>query len=700
MERLPGRRLKRKDLSITLQLCMTAQAGLQGVSYPVWLKSSGTRADRSSPGKRPNVETGGKRAPTDPAALVEDTNHHELHDGIDETTALEQILNEHHAVEASNAIEEDALEARENFAQEETVRDLLQENADPIVEVDAELDTRTDCTTDLKDHPMIAEGRVAIDGAEAAYNLVVEPTPASESKVDDPLEGKAEGTTAYMIENVKAEKVGPMQVIESVVEANVETPVPTAKKGNLTPASRIKILSPQEPQSPQIGTTLLRRESLRSKSSPRKKGSAQKSKTPQKRQGLKKRDTLQEREILQQFNAAVSPHQKLIADNPENLAHHDGNTSPSKHSPTSNKIIAENPPSTNIFCNDSNDEPAAEVGTISQSENAVSTEDVIAGNNLVEAIEVIQQSPDSDEEMGKSAVNDVSLTLVAKQIVDGADDSLAGSEAEGAARCTPKSGEKTDLPIRKTRSGTRISDDTSVLKDFLNRAQAKKAAKNPPTLSAEVTPLPGSPTRRSPRKALKPHSADLSSSQKCSRPRRGPSTPPRKAAVEEIESSDENETGQEATAFRRSTRTRLPAPTKTPPGVPSFIPVRRGDGSDQVVLQKSHAQETAIVTRANTRRNKGQSKPPALALQHLPANSPVKMTAKERADRAKTVVWAEQLASYCEVKDAPDEPDEQRPKVRRIKGLGPVNGTPAKKSTVTGPCSNGTPAPKRRSKTR
>ena len=702
MERLLGKTVKEKDLPNTLQRCTTAQAGLRSVGHPAWLKPLGVKADRSSPGKKPNVESGGERQPSHPIALVEFNDHAKLHDGMDETAGAARTPNEHHHTKATNAVEEDVLEARECPVQEKTVRDLLQSNTDPTAEIDAEADTRIDCTTSLQEDRMVAEGNLETDGAETVQNAVVEQMPTSESNVENPPDEMAEGETAKMTENLvcEAENVGSEQVMDSIIEADLKTPVSTARKSNLTPTSRIKVDSLQDPHSPQIGTTLLRRESLRSKSSPRKKGSAQKNITPQKRQGLKKRDTLQEREILQQFNAAASPHQGLIADNPDRLAHRDGETSPNKHLPSSDAVNTESAPSIDALCDDPNHELAAEVGIIGQSEDAVPTEDVIAGKDLVTEIRVKQGCPDSDEEVGNSAINDVSLSLAAEQCVDGADDSVAGSEAERASRGTPKSSEKTDLPIRKTRSGTRISDDTSVLKDFLNRAQAKKAAKNPPTLSAEVPRLAGSPTRRSPRKALKPHGTDLNSPQKHSRLTKGPSTPPRKAVVEEVESSDENETGQELTAFRRSTRARLPAPTKTPPGVTSFIPVRRGDGSDQVVLQKSYAQETAIVTRANTRRNKGQSKPPALALQHLPAHSPVKMTTKEGADRAKTVVWAEYLASYCEVKDAPDEPDEQRPKVRRMRGLGPVNGTPAKKSTVTGPGSNGTPAPKRRSKTR
>ena len=126
--------------------------------------------------------------------------------------------------------------------------------------------------------------------------------------------------------------------------------------------------------------------------------------------------------------------------------------------------------------------------------------------------------------------------------------------------------------------------------------------------------------------------------------------------------------------------------------------MRRADGTDPVVLQKSQAQELAVTTRANTRRNKGQSKPPLLALQDLASESAdVASTAKEGAEKAKSVAWAERLASYQGAKDEADDAEEMRPKVRRLRGLGTVNGTPAaKRRTAVVSTSNGTAAPKRR----
>ena len=111
-----------------------------------------------------------------------------------------------------------------------------------------------------------------------------------------------------------------------------------------------------------------------------------------------------------------------------------------------------------------------------------------------------------------------------------------------------------------------------------------------------------------------------------------------------------------------------------------------------------------MFTRANTRRNKGQAKPPLLALQDLPVESgEVATTIKQGAAQAKAVAWAEKLASYQDSSNAREEAgDDQRPKIRRMRAPGAaVNGTPAaKKTTAVVASSNGTPAPKRRGKIR
>jgi len=258
------------------------------------------------------------------------------------------------------------------------------------------------------------------------------------------------------------------------------------------------------------------------------------------------------------------------------------------------------------------------------------------------------------------------------------------------------------MPVKTTRSGARFSDDTNLLKDFLNRAQAKKMIKKPTSL-----PPPTSP-RRSPRKALTELTSNSPSPQKPKDLANRPGTPPGKQRLDAFSLDDVDELTVEPTSCRRSTRTRLPAPAKAPAGAPSFIPVRRADGTDAVVLQKSMAQELAVQTRANTRRNKGQSKPPNVALQNLTAETVETSSTRMHAhENPKSVGWDERLVYYSQPdhpnaaeEEGKEETEEKRPKGRRLRGLGAANRTPASKRVAEVTIPNGTPAPRRRGKLR
>lgn len=264
------------------------------------------------------------------------------------------------------------------------------------------------------------------------------------------------------------------------------------------------------------------------------------------------------------------------------------------------------------------------------------------------------------------------------------------------------------MPVKTTRSGARFSDDTNLLKDFLNRAQAKKMVRD--IKKPASAPPPTSP-RRSPRKALTELTSNSPSPQKPKDLANRPGTPPGKQRLDAFSFDDVDELTAEPTSCRRSTRTRLPAPAKAPPGAPSFIPVRRADGTDAVVLQKSMAQELAVQTRANTRRNKGQSKPPNLALQNLTAETVETSSTRMHAhENSKSVGWDERLVYYSQPdhpnaaeevgKEEKEEKEEKRPKGRKLRGLGATNRTLASKRVAEVTIPNGTPAPRRRGRLR
>ena len=274
-------------------------------------------------------------------------------------------------------------------------------------------------------------------------------------------------------------------------------------------------------------------------------------------------------------------------------------------------------------------------------------------------------------------------------------------DAANALHAIDNNKELAMMPVKTTRSGARFSDDTNLLKDFLNRAQAKKMIRGI-ELPASEAPAPS--PRGSSRNALTELTSNPPSPHKPNDLASRPGTPPGKQRLDAYAMDDDvDELTAEPTSCRRSTRTRLPAPTKAPPGAPSFIPVRRADGTDPVVLQKSQAQELAIQTRANTRRNKGQSKPPRVALQHLTAETVETMSTRMHAnENSKCVGWDERLVYYRDCPDATREEgkEEKRPKVRRLRGLGSANGTPAVKRVADVVVPPGTAAPRRGGKLR
>ncbi|KAL8718466.1 MAG: hypothetical protein Q9225_004397 [Loekoesia sp. 1 TL-2023] len=271
-------------------------------------------------------------------------------------------------------------------------------------------------------------------------------------------------------------------------------------------------------------------------------------------------------------------------------------------------------------------------------------------------------------------------------------------------KATDPENEFVKSPRKSARSGPRFSDDTVMLKDFLSRAQARKQAKG---ASSTAGPLAAATSpRRSPRKALASLDSNSPSPHKAREVANRAGTPPGKVKLGEVQLEDVDETTGDASPVRRSTRKRLPGPAKTATGAPSFIPVRRADGTDPVVLQKSVAQELALVTRTNTRRNKGQAKPPAIILKSLNVEEVEEETKGGHALRScKSVGWDKKLVYYQDgmegQADGEVKVEEKRPKARRLRGLGAGNGTPApKRRTADVLSSNGTPASKRHGRMR
>ena len=254
-----------------------------------------------------------------------------------------------------------------------------------------------------------------------------------------------------------------------------------------------------------------------------------------------------------------------------------------------------------------------------------------------------------------------------------------------------------EQPESRTRSGARFSDDTTLLKDFLHRAQARKAGKVQKNVSS------ASDIIASPRKPLAVIDKNSPSPKKSKSRANRLFTPPGKPKVESVLDGENPLNGPGS--CRRSARTKSPAPSKILSGAPSLIPVRRADSTEHVVLQRSDAQELATVTRANTRRNKGHAKPPKLMLESIAPEVPdTWLDATHPKGSVKAVSWDETLAYFFTTTEGEDEKEKQtkaRPKAKRLKGLGATNGTPAPRKMITDMAtSNGEVALKCRTKTR
>lgn len=277
-------------------------------------------------------------------------------------------------------------------------------------------------------------------------------------------------------------------------------------------------------------------------------------------------------------------------------------------------------------------------------------------------------------------------------------------------------------------------EDVALLSEFLSRAQAKRAAN-----AAMMPNKPEESAVKSPRRALEELDKNSPSPQKIQ-----VSTPSKRAdkvgdnardtvadspTPKSLPSHDINEdTAREESspsARRRSTRTKLLKAPQTQthsqrPAVPNQIPVRRANGTEFVFLQRTEAQELALVTRKNTRRNKGNAVLPKYFLKQDQSSSNDRSTQEsgdakgQRRSRSglKQVSWRdEELVEYAPERQfeslesaSPERksgksrshalPATPSKKVRRINIAGPAS-TSTSTNPIMKPLSVGTPIPKR-----
>lgn len=217
------------------------------------------------------------------------------------------------------------------------------------------------------------------------------------------------------------------------------------------------------------------------------------------------------------------------------------------------------------------------------------------------------------------------------------------------------------LPVRKI--GILDGDDAEVISDFLSKARAKRATNTPVKGDASVDRIPESPTPsarrvlkavdgnspRSYRRHMSPEKLQPPDFYFNRRPSRIVSSKP--ADQKPIEGSVASSSPAAEVIIEHA---------RHQPKVPDQIPTRRRKGTEFVFMQRTDDQQTALLTKANTRLNKG-SKPPHKLLPILNkaiaalGTDPKDDQHRHRDLSKKQVKWNDAaLIEYCEERKVPE----------------------------------------------
>jgi hypothetical protein len=252
-----------------------------------------------------------------------------------------------------------------------------------------------------------------------------------------------------------------------------------------------------------------------------------------------------------------------------------------------------------------------------------------------------------------------------------------GSEDQGNSQLESPPSQNLPTPAQDitSRPPDDIQDeDTDYLHAFLTRAKAKRAARE--ASPQKVERISHSPMTRS-RAALVPLSTNSAS--------------PKKTNKHDLDTNYESEgldINKEGSPCRRSGRTRVNRTEKPPKVTPSTIPVRRSKGTEFIFLQSNDTAQVALTTRTNTKRNKGEAVMPKIKLQALSQAQKSKSPSKSpKVRKGKEVSWKDEPTYFgVDVDDVEGTGEERKegdkPRARKLRRPGAVNGTPAPKKTV------------------
>lgn len=285
-------------------------------------------------------------------------------------------------------------------------------------------------------------------------------------------------------------------------------------------------------------------------------------------------------------------------------------------------------------------------------------------------------------------------------------------ELPGSSTPNPSTTELIETISENTAAHAFDHDDTDMLRNFLTRVKANKAAKAGTSIPKRKRSLPHSPIRL----PLESMDAGLSPSSPKSKDEFDISLPADLAAKRKQEDANlDDDEGREPKLIRRSGRTRLPVKA-APLAAPSFIPVRRlgQDGDNTVTLRRNEEKELAALTRVNTRKNKAGAQLPiqVLAKQAEEREDPAsrqralkevfdeKAQKQKTGKKGKTVIWAEELAQFQTGEGKPAElerePVKEKEKAAPVEEKKNAVKLGVRSKMALGMAVNGTPAPKRK----
>jgi hypothetical protein len=305
----------------------------------------------------------------------------------------------------------------------------------------------------------------------------------------------------------------------------------------------------------------------------------------------------------------------------------------------------------------------------------------------------------------------ISISLSTEKLQEDSTEEIP-DELPGSSTPNPSTTELVETISENAPANTFDHDDTDMLRNFLTRVKANKAAKAGTSIPKRKRSLPHSPLRL----PLGSVDSALSPSSPKSKDEFDVSLPVDRAAKRKM---DDAELGYEEATYpksiRRSGRTRLPVKA-APLAAPSFIPVRRlgQDGENTVTLRRNEEKELAALTRINTRKNKAGAQLPlqVLAKQAEEKEDPAsrqralkevfddKVLKQKKGKKGKSVVWAEELAQFQteegKTAELDNEPEKEKEKAVPVEEKKNAVKVGVRSKMTLGMVNNGTPAPKRK----